>query len=175
LGFSHRRDSTVVTQGGFERAAATLAGETTVRGLLNATCRELVGLLGGSACAVSRVVGDLLVGLAEYTSSDRRPLELGHEYLISDYPLTQEVVEGGEPRRVSVLDDDPEPHEAALLERLGFDSLLMVPLPSSGHCWGLVEVYADGRRFDEASGSLAERVAAYAGTLLEPLERARET
>ncbi len=152
----------------FEQTAAKVGSETTVRGLLATTCRELVELLDATACAVSRVIGDLLVGLDEYTTS-RRPLEHGHEYLISDYPLTREVVESGEPRRVSRLDADADPTEAELLEKLGFESLLMVCLPSGGECWGLLEVYADKGRFDEGQAELARRLAGLAGERLEQL------
>jgi hypothetical protein len=89
--------------------------------------------------------------------------------LISDYPLTQEVVVEREPRRVSLLEAEPEANEAALLQRLGFDSLLMVCLPAAGGCWGLVEVYAQASRFDENQARLAEQVAAIAGRRLEQL------
>lgn len=158
-----------MTLGEFEQAADLLSRQTSVQGLLRTTCRELVDLLDGSACAISRVVGDLLVGLEEYARTPQRPLEIGHEYLISDYPLTQEVVVEGEPRRVSLLDAKPEANEAALLQRLGFDSLLMVCLPAAGGCWGLVEVYAEASRFDEDQARLAEQVAAIAGRRLEQL------
>lgn len=154
-----------------ERAAAAVAAETTVRGLLATTCRELVELLDASACVVSRVIGDLLVGLDEHTNSGR-PLQFGHEYLISDYPLTREVIESGEPRRVSRSDPDAEPAEALLLEKLGFESLLMVCLPAGEACWGLVEVYLDEGRFDERQAELAMRVADQAGRRLKQLERA---
>jgi GAF domain-containing protein len=153
----------------FERTAARLGSETTVRGVLATTCRELVEQLDATACAVSRVIGDLLVGLDEYTLSNR-PLEHGHEYLISDYPLTREVVQSGEPKRVSRLDPEADETEAALLERLGFQSLLMVCLPSGGECWGLVEVYAGEGGFDEDQAELARRVAAVAGRRLKQLE-----
>jgi GAF domain-containing protein len=155
-----------------ERALETLSQQTTVRGVLHGTCRELVELLDGSACSISRVVGDLLIGLEEYTLTNQ-PLEIGHEYLISDFPLTQEVVERGRPRLVSLLDEEPERSEAALLERFGFQSLLMVCLPSAGRCWGLVEVYGHGQRFDDDAAGLAEQLAARAGERLEQLAHER--
>src|SRR3954451_5811187 len=126
----------------YERASAALAEEKTIRGLLGAACREAVGLFDVTACAISRVIGDLLVGLDEHTTSGR-PLAHGHEYLISDFPLTREVVDGGEPRWVSRLDANADEQEATLLSKLGFESLLMVCLPSGGSCWGLVELYLD--------------------------------
>jgi GAF domain-containing protein len=153
----------------FSRSTAALEAETTIRGLLGAACRELVELTGGTACAISRVIGDLLVGLDEHTTSGRR-LEIEHEYLISDFPLTREVVEGGEPRWLSRLDENPEANEAALLAELGFESLLMVCLPTSDGCWGLVEVYAEHGRFGEEDAEVAARLAARTGELLERLD-----
>jgi transcriptional regulator with GAF, ATPase, and Fis domain len=154
----------------FEQSAAKVRAETTVRGLLATTCEELVALLDATACAVSRVVGDLLVGLDEHTLSGR-PLEHGHEYLIPDYPLTQEVVESGEPRQVSRLDPDADQTEADLLAKLGFESLLMVCLPSGGACWGLVEVYTEKGRFADGQPEVVQRLARLVGKRLEQLER----
>ena len=153
----------------FERSSAALQAETTIRGLLGTACRESVRLLDASACAISRVIGDLLVGLDEHTTS-ARPLAHGHEYLISDFPLTRDVVESGRARWVSRLDSAADEHESALLAQLGFESLLMVCLPSSGSCWGLVEVYNDRGSFDERQAELASRLAVETGALLERLE-----
>lgn len=158
-----------MTTDSFARSAAALEAETTVRGLLGAACREVVELTGATACAISRVIGDLLVGLDEYTTSGR-PLAHGHEYLISDFPLTREVVESGEARWLSRLDESPEENEATLLAKLGFESLLMVCLPASGGCWGLVEVYSEHGRFGAEDAQLAERFAARTGELLERLD-----
>ena len=158
-----------MTTDSFARSAAVLEAETTVRGLLGAACRELVELTGATACAISRVIGDLLVGLDEHTTSGR-PLAIGHEYLISDFPLTREVVESGEARWLSRLDENPEESEATLLAKLGFESLLMVCLPANGDCWGLVEVYAQHGRFGEEDAELASRFAARTGALLERLD-----
>jgi hypothetical protein len=153
----------------FDQAAATLASERTIRGLLGSGCREAVVLLGATACAISRVIGDLLVGLDEHTTSGR-PLAHGHEFLISDFPLTREVVESGKPRWVSRLDPDADSDEAELLARLGFESLLMVCLPASGACWGLVEIYNEHGSFDEEQADLALRLANEIGSQLERLE-----
>jgi GAF domain-containing protein len=154
----------------FEESAARLAGETTVRGVLGTTCREVVALLDASACVISRVIGDLLVTLDAHTESGV-PLPYAHEYLISDYPLTQEVVESGEPQRVSRLEAGADPTEAELLEKLGFESLLMVCLPSHDDCWGLVEVYSREGGFEEGDAELASRLARHAGDRLAALER----
>lgn len=158
-----------MTTESFERSRAALEAETTIRGLLGTACREAVVLLDATACAVSRVIGDLLVGLDEHSTS-ARPLAHGHEYLISDFPLTREVVDCGAARWVSRLDSEADEDEAALLAQLGFESLLMVCLPSSGACWGLVEVYNERGSFDERQAELATRLAVETGSLLERLE-----
>jgi GAF domain-containing protein len=149
-----------------EQALDALSGQNTVRGVLETACREITETLDASACLVSRVVGDLLVSLVEFSRAERGP-GIGHEYLISDYPLTHEVIERGEPRAVSLLDDAPEPTEAQLLEKLGFESLLMVCMPSQGTCWGLIEVYGEGRRFDDRQAGIAKEIASAAGRQLE--------
>ena len=87
-----------------EDATTALRGESTVRGLLETACRELTEALDASACLISRVVGDLLVSLAEFSRGERAP-GIGHEYLISDYPLTHEVIVGGEPRSPYAMSD----------------------------------------------------------------------
>jgi GAF domain len=153
----------------YEQATVALAEEQTIRGLLGAACREAVDLFDATACAISRVIGDLLVGLDEHTTSGR-PLAHGHEYLISDFPLTRVVVESGEPRWISRLDPDADEDEAALLAKLGFESLLMVCLPTSDACWGLLELYTEHGRFDPERAELAARYAIRVGELLERLE-----
>ena len=154
-----------------ELSLERIAAETTVSRLLNATCVELVELLDASRCSVSRIIGDLLVELSDHLRSGEQPtLEL---FLVSDYPLTQEVIEAGEPRVVTRSDPDADPAEAELLERLGFDSLLMLPLRAREQNWGLIEVYADARPFAEKEVELAITIADRVGSLLAELESGR--
>jgi GAF domain-containing protein len=154
-----------------ELSLERLAAETSVSRLLHATCGEIVELLGASRCSVSRIIGDLLVELSDHArSGEHRPLEL---FLVSDYPLTLEVIEAGEPRIVMRSDPNADPAEADLLERMGYDSLLMLPLRSRGHNWGLLEVYADDRRFAQREIELATTFADRVGALLAELESGR--
>ena len=154
-----------------ELSLERIAAETTVSRLLNATCVELVELLDASRCSVSRIIGDLLVELSDHLRSGEQPnLEL---FLVSDYPLTQEVIEAGEPRVVTRSDPDADPAEAELLGRLGFDSLLMLPLRAREQNWGLIEVYADDRPFAQKEVELAITIADRVGSLLAELESGR--
>lgn len=115
----------------------------TVPAVLSATARVLVDALGAAACTISRAIGDLLVDLVDY--SPQGPVQVGHGYLISEYPATREVLEELRPRSVFVADPDADGHEKALLRQLGFDSLLMLPLTRDGDAWALVEVYDRAR------------------------------
>ena len=142
--------------------------ERTVQGLLEATGRELMTALDAQACAISRIVGDLLISLVA-VARGKGTLEIAHEYLISDYPLTLEVVTTGAPRAVSRLEAAPEPTEAELLEQFGFESLMMVCLRTANECWGLVEVYANGKQFGEEETRLAEQIVGHAGRRLDGL------
>jgi GAF domain-containing protein len=153
-----------------EQATTGLGNEESVPSLLSATARVLVELLDVAACTISRVIGDLLVDLVHHRKTGR-PARLGHGYLISDYPLTREVLEHVEPRTVFVADVDADPAEVRLLREMDFDALLMAAIDVEGHAWGLVEVYGDaGRRFEEEDVSVAVEVTRAAAARLRQLE-----
>jgi hypothetical protein len=149
-------------------ALETLEAETTLPGLLHAATREFVAIVDGVACAISRLVGDVLIQVAEY-ATDGRTLVLGHGYLISDFPLTESALREGEPRLASVLDSQPDPREAVLLAEMQLDSLLMLPLSSPTGPWGLAEIYVNGRRFGEDDVARARPLAVAFGERLATL------
>jgi hypothetical protein len=126
--------------------------------LLATTARELVARIETSgACVISRVIGDLLVELTQHGRSGER-YALGHEYLVSDFPLTGEVLRTRQPRIVSLADDDADPAESELLRRLGFESLLMLVLSLRGQSWALVELYGGAGAFDEQDIAVATEI-----------------
>jgi GAF domain-containing protein len=151
-------------------AAEQLRAATGVGALLGLTAEAFVVVLEASACTISRVIGDLLVDLVQHQRGGK-PNRLGHGYLISDYPLTRAVIETREPRSVYARDPDVDEAEATLLKELGFDSLLMLTIESKEAAWALVEVYAEGRRFQTAELDLAKALAAEAGEVLERLSQ----
>jgi GAF domain len=150
------------------RSLSRLSSETTVSGLLNAACEDLATTLDATGCSVSRTIGDLLVELGQFMRM-REPLPLAL-YLVSDYPLTREVLEQGEPRAVSRADPNADPAETELLGRLGFESLLMLPLRSRRDTWGLVEVYREGGEFGSGEIERASALVEGVGELLADLE-----
>jgi len=145
-----------------------IEAEESVSRVLHVACGELVELFDARFASVSRVIGDLLVELSGYRrSGEPHPLEL---FLVTDYPLTQEVISAGESRIVRRSDPVADPAEVALLERLGFDSLLMLPLRSHGQSWGLVEIYGDDRDFAEDRIHTARELLGKVGQLVAELE-----
>jgi GAF domain-containing protein len=113
--------------------------------VLSAATRELVDTLDANACGISRVIGEMLILVAEH-ARDGRTLQLGQGYLVSDFPETEQVLESREPRTLTVDDPDVDVAEETLLRELGYGSLLMLPLVLENETWGLVEVYRDEAR-----------------------------
>jgi transcriptional regulator with GAF, ATPase, and Fis domain len=145
---------------------------TTVPQLLSVTARAIVERLDAQACTISRAIGDLLVDLVDYTPTGTG-VQVGHGYLISDYPETRAVLERLEPQIVFARDQEADAQEVALLRELGFDSLLMLPVEVNGTAWGLVEVYdntTDG--FTDVHLAEARRIIDRAGETLAKLGRA---
>ena len=145
-----------------------LANEQTVPALLAATAELLVERLGAAACTISRAIGDLLVDLVDHSPTG--PVQAAHSYLISDYPLTKKVLESGAAEKVWLGDAEADPNEAALMRRLGFDSLLMLRIQTDGTPWGLVEVYGNrDRGFTTEDLADAQRIVDDAGRELARL------
>lgn len=128
-------------------------GETLNLRLLDALgniADALVGDLDADACAISRVIGDVLILVSERVPGDVT-LQQGQGYLVSDYPQTAEVLATGAPRALTLADDNVDEAEARILRSYGFGALLMLRLLLGGETWGLVEVYrVEPRRFTDA-------------------------
>jgi len=151
------------------RAAAAVDDASSVPAVLAATCRALIDVLEAQACAISRLVGELLVQIEEVVQPGRS-LIIGQGYVISDYPLTRFVLENREPMPVSVFDPEADTAESDLLRDLGYEALLMAPLVVGEETWGLVELYDAGeRRFSADDLDLATRVLDHAGGRLAEL------
>ena len=126
--------------------------------VLTSLAEGLVEQLDADACAISRVIGDVLIMVAEKVPPDRTLLH-GQGYLVPDYPQTAEVLAIGAPRALTLDDPDVDEGEASVLREQGFASLVMTPLLVGGATWGLVEVYRiDPRPFTDAQVAEAVRL-----------------
>ena len=126
-----------------------------LRDVLGTLVVELVERLDADACAVSRVIGDVLILVAEHVESGAT-LQQGQGYLVPDFPQTAEVLRSREPLALTLDDIEVDAAEAAVLRHHGFGALVMLPLELNGHAWGLVEVYRrESRAFSESEIQLA--------------------
>jgi GAF domain len=122
----------------------------------------LLAELAADACAISRVIGDVLILVSERVP-DGVTLQQGQGYLVSDYPQTAEVLASGVPRALTVDDADIDEGEAAILRAYGFGALLMLRLELAGETWGLVELYRiDRRSFTDADLRRASELISFA-------------
>jgi GAF domain-containing protein len=116
---------------------------------------DLIVRLDADACAISRVIGDVLILVAERLPGGGT-LQMGQGYLVPDFPQTAEVLRTGEPRALTLDDADLDDAEASVLRAHGFGALAMFTLELNGAVWGLVEVYRRERRaFSDAEVRLA--------------------
>src|SRR5919108_6615757 len=149
---------------------AALVSAATVPDLMRTAARLAAEELAGDGCAISRVLGDVLIELAEFAGT-RTTLYLGHGYLVSDYSLTREAIERREARTVYAPDPDADEAEVALLDELGFTALLMVPICAADVVWGLAEIYREGlQRFVDADAERALQLFRVVGDRVAELE-----
>jgi transcriptional regulator with GAF, ATPase, and Fis domain len=104
----------------------------------------LIDELAADACAISRVIGDVLILVSERVP-EGMTLQQGQGYLVPDYPQTEEVLRSGRPRGLTLDDPDVDEAEASVLRTYDFGALLMLRLELNGEVWGLVEVYRIAR------------------------------
>jgi GAF domain-containing protein len=156
-----------------QEVEAALRTAATVPELMRTAARAAADAVDGDGCAISRILGDVLIELAEFAGT-RQTLYLGHGYLVSDYPLTRQAIERREARTVYAPDPDADPAEVALLEELGFTSLLMIPICAADEVWGLAEVYREGmHRFVNADAERATRLFEIVGERVAEIEAAK--
>jgi hypothetical protein len=133
-------------------------------------CEELDAHVGGAGCIVSRVIGDVLVQVAEH-APDGRTFQLGRGFLVSQFPTTALVLQEGVPRAVSMDDERPDEAEVRVLEDLAVRAVLMLALRGGpADSWGLVELYRiEPAGFQEAEVATAATIVAAAGGRLAEL------
>jgi diguanylate cyclase (GGDEF)-like protein len=106
------------------------------------------------------------------TIVDSTDNEHGARYNLANYPSTAHVLNTGEAVQVLVSDPGADLGELALLGRLGFGSLLMVPVVCRDERLGLLEAYSAVERPWTRSEINRARIISYQlGAVLDGLER----
>ena len=137
-------------------------------------------LTGATGTAVSRwdPERDVLVTLAHHTHGDNSLAEDEVEYSVADFPSTGYVIHSQRPVQVRASNPRDDPLERALIERLGFKSLLMLALIARGETIGLMEIAdVNDRAFTPQDIEFCQAVCDVVATSLHNAmlyERARE-
>ena len=145
----------------------TLSSSLDLEDVLRRFTDHATAVTGAAATAVSLWDRDrdLLVTLTDYENNVVG--EIAHadeEFPLADYPDSRRVMEERAPVIVRTGDPEADPAERAILEKLGYRSMLMLPLVSRGEPIGLMEIAdARDREWDEDLeffGALCDVVAA---------------
>ncbi|HKN93304.1 MAG TPA: EAL domain-containing protein [Thermoleophilaceae bacterium] len=108
------------------------------------------------------------------TVVDTESSEPAARFNLSNYPSTAHVLNTGEAMQVLVSDPGADLGELALLGRMGFGSLLMVPVVCRDERLGLLEAYSTVERPWTRSEINRARIISYQlGAVLDGLERER--
>ncbi len=121
-------------------ASMAIWAEESVDGVLERLSKSVTFVVGATGTLISKVEGERLADAVRHSMRD---IDLGEDtaYLISDFPVTEEVLEKMSVKSISFLDDDLDRAEAFVLRELRMNCALLLPLVVHGRSWGLVEVY----------------------------------
>ena len=150
-------------------ASAAIWAEESVDGVLERLSKSVTFVVGATGALISKVEGPRLADAVRHSMRD---IDLGEDtaYLISDFPVTKEVLETISVRSISFLDEDLDRAEAFVLRELGMNCALLVPLVVHGQSWGLVEIYDMRlRRFTPEDEVVALFLVGQAGRRIESL------
>ena len=131
--------------------------------------KAIAFVVGATATNISKVDGPRLGDTAKHALRD---VDLGEDvaYVISDFPVTAQVLETLTSKSISFLDDDLDGAEAFVLRELQMNSALLVPIVVEGVAWGLVEIYDMRlRRYDADETAVATFLVGQAARRIEAL------
>ena len=127
-----------------ERLAARLAACTTAEDVVDSLA-QVSGALGARHIICSRLVGDgLAKRLVTWVTDDAD--DTGESFTVAAYPETARLLRTGEAAQITVGDPASDPAETELLQALGYNAVLMVPLFARGAPIGLLEAFTDDDR-----------------------------
>jgi PAS domain S-box-containing protein len=154
------------------QAVAALNADLEPNQVLAEIANQLRSALNAEVCSISEwdIRRNAAISRVEDRSSEgEQKAGSDYDYNLSGYPLARRALESQE--TVVVYTDDPQQEnaaECALLEALGQQSLLLLPLMDKGDTIGLAEVYhSRPRRFQTNEIELAQVLAQQAGAALQ--------
>jgi hypothetical protein len=103
--------------------------------------RRAAWLLDADIASLMLVDDDMLLQISDEEQGQ------GRRWHLDEYPATRELLDARVPGQIVVGDAASDPDEVAELQRLGYNTLLMVPMAVGGGRRALMEVY---RRYSQA-------------------------
>lgn len=155
----------------FETSAA-LSSSLDLNEVLGTIGRKVADALDVTTCSISDWDPERNE-VRTLVDEDAVPRELsgdvGNAYSLDDYPATAQVLHTRRPHVVQVSDPDADPSERALMEELGYKSLLMLPMIARDRVVGLLELFEDRhpREFSDDDIRLGQILANQAASALE--------
>ncbi|HLM08425.1 MAG TPA: sensor domain-containing diguanylate cyclase [Thermoleophilaceae bacterium] len=155
--------------------AAAAAGAHRLEEVLELAAERALAAIGGASLSVSRWDMDAglvrtLVNVGDLGPGEQRFPE-DETYSVEDYPSILSVMNEGRPHYATVDDEGSDPAMRALLQRLGKESSLAVPMILDGKPWGELEVMTAPGRPRVTSGDV-DFLRAIADQLVAAIHRA---
>jgi PAS domain S-box-containing protein len=153
-------------------ASAAVSSSLALDEVLNTVARQLARALDVSMCSISGwdpVKETVTTLVHQDIFPGAEPGDVGVSYALSDYPATARVLEERSPLVVQVSSQDADAAEARLLEQMGQESLLMIPLVARDRVLGLLELYESrhSREFSADDIRLGQALANQAAVAIE--------
>jgi PAS domain S-box-containing protein len=155
----------------FETSAA-ISSSLELNEVLRTVGRKVAAALDVSSCSISdwnRDRDTIRTLIDEDMIPDSQPDDVGKVYSLDDYPATAAVLHDRTPRAIQASDPDADPAEVALLEKLGYKSMLMVPMVARDRVVGLLELFESRhpRVFSQNDIRLSQTLANQAAIAIE--------
>lgn len=125
-------------------AVAAISSQLEVRSVAQEAARQIAAFTSSDVCAISKWDRQrgVVVLWAEYRKGQTSPSKVPYlPYNLSEYPLTEKVLNSGKPVQIHLGDPKMDETEKLILLGQGANSLLMLPLFAQEHTIGLIEVF----------------------------------
>jgi len=126
-----------------QTASENISSVLDPREVLNVITKEFASLLPSNTVSLSRLdeATNSLVVVSEFEDGQWIETELDQAFPLSEYSITQSLLESKEIKQFTISDPSLEPSERVLMQSYGVKSVLMIPFVRQEKMIGLVEIY----------------------------------
>lgn len=153
-----------------QTASENISSVLDPREVLNVITKEFASLLPANTVSLSRLdaATNSLVVVSEFEDGQWIEAELDQAFPLSEYSITQSLLESKEIKQFTISDPALEPSERVLMEKYKLKSVLMIPFVRQEKMIGLVEIYNDEEKlFEENQLMMAKLLSSTAAVAFE--------